>query len=284
MRGGAHDMSWMNPLVQFVVCNGIEKCNNKEGRKREGKSIAITFRGRMSRGGGSQETLWWGECKMRRPHTHRHCGLHFGHAPSAAMEHPRPDALSSSSSTPVPALPVELWSMVLAFLRPHEEYQAAVVCRDWYAITVRRREKRGEKTWRTWVGVFCNTVPRLQWARESDCPWCQGMCSAAAGGGHLEVLQWARANCPWDVRTCSAAAKGGHLEVLQWAHANGCPWSKKTCSSAAWGGHLEVLQWARSNGCPWDERTCSDAAKGGHLEVLQWARANGCHWNTLTCK
>ena len=79
------------------------------------------------------------------------------------------------------------------------------------------------------------------------------------------------------------AAEGGHLEVLQWARANGCPWDEKTCWRAAEGGHLEVLQWARTNGCPWNEGTCSAAALGGHLEVLQWARANGCPWDRWTC-
>jgi hypothetical protein len=28
--------------------------------------------------------------------------------------------------------------------------------------------------------------------------------------------------CPWDEGTCWAAAEGGHLEVLKWARANGC--------------------------------------------------------------
>ena len=56
------------------------------------------------------------------------------------------------------------------------------------------------------------------------------------------MLQWARANgCPWNEWTCTAAAKGGHLEVLQWARENGCPWNKWTCSEAAKGGHLEML-------------------------------------------
>ena len=85
-------------------------------------------------------------------------------------------------------------------------------------------------------------------------------------------------------RTCSAAALGGHLEVLQWAHANGCPWNEETCSWAAWGGHFEVLQWARANGAPWDADTCYWAAGGEHLEMLQWLRANGCPWNERTCK
>ena len=48
------------------------------------------------------------------------------------------------------------------------------------------------------------------------------------------------------------AAEGGHLEVLQWARANGCPWDEWTCHNAAAGGHLEVLRWAHANECPCD--------------------------------
>ena len=110
-------------------------------------------------------------------------------------------------------------------------------------------------------------------------------CSNAAAGGHLEVLQWARANgCEWHSGTCSNAAEGGHLEVLQWARANGCLWNAYTCSNAAAGGHLEVLQWARANGCEWNATTCEQAAFEGHLEVLQWARTNGCPWVGQTRK
>ena len=46
-----------------------------------------------------------------------------------------------------------------------------------------------------------------------------------------------------------AAARGGNLGVLQWARENGCEWDKRVCSQAAEGGHLGVLQWARENGC-----------------------------------
>ena len=45
------------------------------------------------------------------------------------------------------------------------------------------------------------------------------------------------------------AAKGGHLEMLQWARANGCPWIEQTCENAELCGHLEVLKWAIGNGC-----------------------------------
>ena len=37
-------------------------------------------------------------------------------------------------------------------------------------------------------------------------------------------------------------AEGGHLEMLQWARANGCEWDAETCANAAGGGHLKVLR------------------------------------------
>jgi hypothetical protein len=49
---------------------------------------------------------------------------------------------------------------------------------------------------------------------------------------------------------CQAAAKGGHLEVLQWARANGCPWDNYTLINARHAGHLELVNWATANGCP----------------------------------
>ena len=50
------------------------------------------------------------------------------------------------------------------------------------------------------------------------------LCRLAAGGGHLEVLQWARAQeCDWDEQTCLEAEEGEHFEVLEWARAQGCP-------------------------------------------------------------
>ena len=52
---------------------------------------------------------------------------------------------------------------------------------------------------------------------------------------------------------CSYSSEGGHLAVLQWARAHGRPWNKRTCARAAENGHLDVLQWARARGCPWDE-------------------------------
>src|ERR1700679_142126 len=72
-------------------------------------------------------------------------------------------------------------------------------------------------------------------------------------GGNLPILKHAL-EIGFDfhktVRICSYAALGGNLDVLQWLRANGCPWDEFTCSQAALGVHLDVLQWARANGCP----------------------------------
>nr|WIL02941.1 ankyrin repeat protein [Cedratvirus borely] len=134
------------------------------------------------------------------------------------------------------------------------------------------------------TGPVCNckahsvNVETSRW--EHGCFLSRNVCSSAASGGYLEILQWARANnCYWDEWTCSVAAAGGHLEVLKWVRANGCPWDESTCSQAALKGHLEILQWVRANGCPWNKQTCYNAARNGHLEILQWARANGCPWD-----
>jgi hypothetical protein len=133
---------------------------------------------------------------------------------------------------------------------------------------------------------FVTSVARLRWALEHGCRWNELICAAAAAGGHIGVLQWARDQdppCPWDLKTCATAARGGHLEVLQWVREQKPPcllnaenWDWNTCTAAAFGGHLEVLQWARTQVPPcksgWSSHTCHEAAAGGHLEVLKWLR------------
>jgi hypothetical protein len=123
----------------------------------------------------------------------------------------------------------------------------------------------------------------LLWAREQGCPWDCSISEAAAASGHLDVLQWLRQEgCPWGA-SAHEAAKGGHLEILQWTLQDGCPGSRDVCSAAAATGRLELLQCARSNGCPWDASTCAAAARNGNLLMLQWARADGCPWDSSVC-
>jgi hypothetical protein len=109
-------------------------------------------------------------------------------------------------------------------------------------------------------------------------------CLSAAIGGHLCVLRWARANdCPWDEGICDQGAAFGHYDLVKWAIANGCPLNAGVCLHVAGKDNLDMLKWARANGCPWDEWTCRRAARAGHLDVLMWARANGCPWDRAKC-
>ena len=123
------------------------------------------------------------------------------------------------------------------------------------------------------------------------CRWNASSCSAAARGGHLDLLKWMRSQkppCPWDKWTCAAAAKGGHLEVLKWARSQDppCPWDEFACEGAAKSGNLELIKWLRGQDppCPWDEASAEWAAFGGHIEVLKWLRAQDppCPWDEQT--
>ena len=60
----------------------------------------------------------------------------------------------------------------------------------------------------------------------------------------------ARQRLPVGQKLVRERGGGGHLDVLQWARAQGCPWNWCTCVKAAEGGHLKLLSWARANGCP----------------------------------
>ena len=51
----------------------------------------------------------------------------------------------------------------------------------------------------------------LKWIREDDYRFTGDVCTAAAKGGHLEVLKW----LPWSEITPSRAAEGGHIENLK---------------------------------------------------------------------
>jgi hypothetical protein len=102
----------------------------------------------------------------------------------------------------------------------------------------------------------------------------------AALGGHLEIIQWLRAQnppCPWNELVCAYAVKGGHLEIIQWLRAQtpACPWDKDTSAYASASGNLEVLRWLRSQNppCPWDKkRIWKYAEQNGDVEILEWLK------------
>lgn len=106
------------------------------------------------------------------------------------------------------------------------------------------------------------------------------VCSSAARGGHLEVLQWLRSiGCPWDSYTCSSAANGGHLDVLTWARENGCPWNASTLCRAH---HFELFKWAMVHECPRSEQAYYMAAQKGYLDILKWVDLSGPRGNAAS--
>lgn len=59
-------------------------------------------------------------------------------------------------------LPVEIWTYILAFLKPYQEFMPAMVCRDFYEILKARRNKRKETVWITDMVPFCKSI---DWAK-----------------------------------------------------------------------------------------------------------------------
>ena len=81
------------------------------------------------------------------------------------------------------------------------------------------------------------------------------LCTSAAKGGQLEVLEWLREN--------AGGGGGNHLEVLQWARERPVGQElRRRARRRRIAATSTSLQWARENGCPWDENTCWAAAQG----------------------
>ena len=63
----------------------------------------------------------------------------------------------------------------------------------------------------------------LQWARANGAPWDEDTCTAAARTATWRCSSGReRTDVRGDEGLAAVAASGGHLEVLQWARANGC--------------------------------------------------------------
>jgi len=112
----------------------------------------------------------------------------------------------------------------------------------------------------------------IQWVRANGCPW-NGIVYVNAGD-RLDTAEWARRNGrPWDASVCARVAASGDMRLLEWLWKNGCPWDADTCAAAARERHLDVLKWARSDGCPWDGRVYQVTS---YWPIIEWARDNGC--------
>ena len=100
-------------------------------------------------------------------------------------------------------------------------------------------------------------------------------CANAAGGGHVKVLEWARASgAEWDEWSWAASAAGGHIHVMEWLMAQlGAPPMNAQCTAfAAASGQRAALECARAHGFSVGRVTTAEAAGAGTALLLRWCR------------
>ena len=83
-----------------------------------------------------------------------------------------------------------------------------------------RRPQRGDPTGP--MMVRRSHFNQLGWAQANGCPLV-GDTWALVAAEAITILKWAEDKSLrwWDEETCAGAALGGHLEILEWARANG---------------------------------------------------------------
>ena len=162
-----------------------------------------------------------------------------------------------------------------------------------YSVLTPRAERRYG------TGAVKGHLQVVIWAVENGFHVTREACEYAASNGHLEILNWLKANAwPWkegddqfempysqhgcpcsEQGWCSTASEQDHLDVVKWAIENGCSGHKKksqACHHAAQREYLSVLKYLRANESPWGEVVLVVAARIGHLEMFKWTLENGC--------
>ncbi len=92
----------------------------------------------------------------------------------------------------------------------------------------------------------------LEWLFAYGYPPSSKVVDGAARGGRIDVLEWARDRAiQGSDRACNEAALvSGHLNALQWLRANGYPWDHRVIEYAYNFRYDDMLEWAREHGCP----------------------------------
>ncbi|PNH12163.1 hypothetical protein TSOC_000965 [Tetrabaena socialis] len=154
---------------------------------------------------------------------------------------------------------------------------------------------------------------RLGWLRQRGYRLTSAALVEAAGGGHVEALQFLLAegvemDAGTTKRAALHAAKAGHVAVLQalsgaptfraaaladalaaaaeQGHLPVVAWladvlrlrarTVRVFMSAVRSGSLKLLAWLRAHGCPWDATVFAEAAGLGSEEQVEWLAARGC--------
>lgn len=132
----------------------------------------------------------------------------------------------------------------------------------------------------------------VAWLRFNGCEWTSSAATAAAAGGHLQLLQYMTAQlppCPINAGACAeAAAACGHLPVLVFLlQQHMCSYFDiGVCAeAAARAGHLDILKWLAEQRpvAVSDTGVCAEAAGAGQLEVLRFLQGRNCPINLAVC-
>lgn len=117
----------------------------------------------------------------------------------------------------------------------------------------------------------------LEWFKEHGyILWQDRILQHAARENQIKVLEWAcsqpstRFYCATGLTAdvMAAAAGGGHVEAMQWLRDRGTDWNTHVSDAAAREGKLEALKWLADKGCPLDAHAAIEACFDG--EYVSW--------------
>lgn len=124
-----------------------------------------------------------------------------------------------------------------------------------------------------------HTVCRQTYLARSD-----QLLKGAAFGGHLQLLQWLRANgCHIDGGIISYAAKGGQLCTFRWLLSHGYGTYSSSMMYAVENSNTKILEWLKSRGHVFDTLAWDYAVAHGTINSLSWLLENGCVPSTNSC-
>ena len=128
--------------------------------------------------------------------------------------------------------------LVIDTIEEDDALFVALVCKDFRDALHGRFPIVNGKRFRMGFGAVVSSVSRLSWAHADGnwqylhlhfapgSSYSKRICMHIARNGQLDVLQFARSICgfDWDWQTCAAAAGAGHLHVLEYAKNNFAHW------------------------------------------------------------
>ncbi len=104
----------------------------------------------------------------------------------------------------------------------------------------------------------------------------QGLGSAAARSGNLEMVKFIEQYNPLDQADMTYVAMGGSIEVLQYYVDKGFNIPDTICEAAAKAGHKDFLRFALSLGAPMSNYLMEAIADMNDVDMVKEVRAKGC--------